>query len=94
MSLVPKYIIGSFSQNASVFVREGSIASFDKIMVKSSVGVPWRADGHTGKVQVINWVGGDGGGDGIFLPLLVRLANKDSSSDETKTGNNQPENLC
>ena len=59
VSLVQKYIIGSFSQNASVFVREGSIASFDKIMVKSSVGVPGRVDGHTGKVQVINRVGGD-----------------------------------
>ena len=59
VSLVPKYVIGGFSQNASVFVREGSIASFDKIMVKSSVGVLWWTDGHTGKVQVINRVGGD-----------------------------------
>ena len=90
MSLLDEDLIGSFSQRFSVFIREGSIASFDKVMVKSSVGVPWWADGHTGKVQVINWVGGDGGGDGMFLPLFVRLVNKNSGSNETNTHNKKP----
>ena len=67
-----------------MFFRERPIASFDKIMVNSSVGVLWRTDGHLGEVQVIDGVGGDRGGDGILMPLLVRLANQDSSSDEPK----------
>ena len=56
-------------------------------MVESSVGVLWRADGHIGEVQVVDGVGGDRGGDGILLPLLVRLSNQDSSSDEPKADN-------
>ena len=75
MVLLDEDVIDGSPQLISIFIRERLIASFDKIMVKSSVGVLWWTDGHTGKVQVINWVGGDGGGDGIFLPLLVRLAN-------------------
>ena len=58
-----------------MFTREISVASFYKIMVEGSVGVLWRTDGHIGKVQVVDGVGGDRGGDGILLPLLVRLAN-------------------
>ena len=54
-------------------------------MVKGGVGVFWRTDGHDGEVQVINGVGGDRGSNRIFLPILVRLTNQDSSSDETKT---------
>ena len=56
-------------------------------MVKCSVGVPWRTNGHIGELQVVDGVGGDRGGDGILLPLLVRLANQDSSSDESKADN-------
>ena len=56
-------------------------------MVEGSVGVLWRADGHDGEVEVVNGVGGDRGGDGFLLPLLVRLANQDSSPDETKANN-------
>ena len=78
---------GSLSQLAFVFIREGFITSFDKIMVEGSVGVLWRTDGHIGEVQVVDGVGGDRGGDGILLPLLVRLANQDSSSDEPKADN-------
>ena len=63
-------------------------------MVKGSVGVPWRANGHIGEVQVVDGVGGDRGGDGILLPLLVRLANQDSGTDEPKADNTEPENLC
>ena len=59
-------------------------------MVESSVGVLWRTDGHIGKVQVVNGMGGDRGGDGVLLPLLVRLANQDSSTDETKADNTEP----
>ena len=60
-------------------------------MVEGSVGVLWRADGHLGEVQVVDGVGGDRGGNGIFLPFLVRLANQDSSPEETETYNTKPE---
>ena len=56
-------------------------------MVESSVGVLWRTDGHIGELKVVDGVGGDRGGDGILLPLLVRFANQDSSSDESKADN-------
>ena len=84
-------IIGSFFQWFSVFFRKGSIASLDKIMVEGSVWVLWRTDGHIGEVQVVDGVGGDRGGDGILLPLLVRLGNQDSSPNETKADNTEPE---
>ena len=54
-------------------------------MIERSVGVLWWTDGHLGEVQVVDGVGGDRGGHRIVLPLLVRLANQDSSSDEPKT---------
>ena len=63
-------------------------------MVEGGVGVPWRADGHDGEVKVVDGVGGDRGGDRILLPVLIRLANQDSSPDETKTNNQNPKNLC
>jgi len=84
VSLFPKDVIRSSCQCLSVFLRESSIASFDEIMVEGGVGVLRRADGHNGEVKVFNWVGGDRGGDGVLLPLLVGLANQDSSPDETK----------
>ena len=56
-------------------------------MVEGGVGVLRRADGHDGEVKVVDGVGGDRGGDRILLPLLVRLANQDSSPDETKADN-------
>ena len=63
-------------------------------MVESSVGVLWRTDGHIGKVQVVDGVGGDRGGDGILLPLIVRLPNQDSSTYEPKADYKNPYNLC
>ena len=90
MRLFNEDLIGSFSQRISVFIREGSIASFNKIMVEGGVGVFWRTNGHLGEVQVVDGVGGDRGGDGILLPLLVRLADQDSSSDESKADNKKP----
>ena len=56
-------------------------------MVEGGVGVLRRADGHIGEIQVVDGVGGDRGGDGILLPLLVRLANEDSRSNESKADN-------
>ena len=44
-------------------------------MVEGSVGVLWRTDGHIWELKVVDWMGGDCGGDGILLPLIVRLAN-------------------
>ena len=85
VSLLCEDLFGSFSQFFSVFIRVRSIAGFDKIMVEGSVGVLWRTDGHLGKVKVVYGMGGDRGGDGILLPLFVRLADQDSSSDEPKT---------
>ena len=70
-----------------MLVTESSIANLYKIMVESSVGVLWRADGHNGEVKVFNGMGGDRGGDRILLPLLVGLPNQDSSSNETKADN-------
>ena len=71
MRLLKEDLIGGSLQCCSVFIRESSIASFDKIMVQSSIGVFWRADGHIGEVQVVNGVGGDRGGYRVLLPLLV-----------------------
>ena len=59
-------------------------------MVEGSVGVLWRTDGHIGELKVVDGVGGDRGGNGILLPLLVRLANQDSSSDKPKADNYKP----
>ena len=74
VSLLNEDVRGSFSQGVSVFIREGSIASFDKVMIERSVGVLLGTDGHLGEVQVVDGVGGDRGGHRIVLPLLVRLA--------------------
>ena len=78
----------------SLFIRKCSIAGFDKIMVEGGVGVLRRADGHDGEVKVLDGVGGDRGGDGVLLPLLVGLANQYTSPDEPKADNTEPENLC
>ena len=63
-------------------------------MVKGSVGVPWGTNRNLGEVQVIDGVGGDRGGDGILLQLLVRLANKDTSPNKPKTNKSKPQNFC
>ena len=94
MGLLHKDLKGSFFQCFSVFIRQCSIASFDKIMVEGSVGVLWRADGHNGEVKVVDGVGGDRGGNRMQLPILVRLGNEDSSRDEPKTNDKKPNNLC
>ena len=62
----------------------------DKIMVDGSIGALGRTDGHDGEVEVVDGVGGDRGGEGILLPLLVRLADQDPSSDEPKADNENP----
>ena len=74
----------SLCQTLSDVFGKSFVASFDKIMVEGSVGVLWRTDGHIGEVQVVDGVGCDRGGDGFLLPLLVRLSDQDSSSDEPK----------
>ena len=63
-------------------------------MVEGSVGVLWRTDGHVWEVQVVDGMGCNRGGDGILLPLHIRLNNQDSCPDEPKTDNTEPENLC
>ena len=93
MELLHKDPICSFFQSQFVFVREGSVASFDKIMVEGGVGVLRRTDGHNGEVEVVDGGGGDRGGNRVLLPLLVGLANQDSSSDETKADDDKPQNL-
>ena len=60
-------------------------------MIQRSVGVLWWTDGHLGKVQVVDGMGGDRGGDGILLPFVVGLANQDSGTEETETDNTKPE---
>ena len=59
MSLLCEDLISSFPQRFSVFIRERSLASFDKIMVEGSVGVLWRTNGHIGELKVVDGVGGD-----------------------------------
>ena len=90
MGLLHKNLKGSFSQCFSFFIRERSIASFDKIVVEGGVGVLRRTDSHNREVKVVDGVGGDRGGDWILLPLLVRLANQDSGSNEPKADNKEP----
>ena len=68
-------------------------ASFDKIMVESGVGVPRRTDSHDGEVKVVDGVGGDRGDNRVLLPILVRLANEDSCSNEPKAYYSKPNNL-
>ena len=69
--LLNEDFIGSFFQFPPVFIRERSITSFYEIMIEGGVGVPWRTDGHLREIQVVDGVGGDRGGDGILLPLLI-----------------------
>ena len=83
MSLLHEDLMGSFFQYCSCLIRESSVACYHKIMVEGSVGVLLRADCHIGEVQVVDGVGGDRGGDGILLPLFIRLSYQDSSPDET-----------
>ena len=90
MSCLNKDFERCFFQDSSILVRESSISSPHKVVVKTGVGVLWRTNGHIGKVQVFDWVGGDRGGNGILLPIVVRLANQDSSTEETKTDNTKP----
>ena len=87
MSLLSEDLMGSFPQCVFAVIRQRSIASFYKIMVEASIGVLWRTDGHIGEVQVVDGVGGDRGGDGVLLPLLVRLANESSSTNKPKADN-------
>ena len=87
MSRLSEDLISGFPQCSSFVIRERSIANFDQIMVEGGVGVLWRTDRHIGEVKVVNGVGGDRGGDGVLLPLLVRLPYQDSSSDEPKADN-------
>ena len=94
MDLLHENLIGSSSQYFSVFIREISNANFHKIVVKGCVGVLWRTDGNLGKVEVIDGVGGDRGGDGILMPLLVRLANQNSCPDKSNGNNTKPKKFC
>ena len=90
MGLLHEDLIGSIFQDFYVLFRESSIASSDKIMVKGSVGVLWRADSDNREVQVFDGAGGDGCRNGILLPRMVRLTDQGSSPNETKTDNSKP----
>ena len=94
VTLLDEDLISSSFQFFSGDIRDSSITSFDKIMVQGSVGVPCGTDGHLGEVKVVYGVSGDRGGDGMLLPLLVRLSNQDSSPDKPQTNNSNPQNLC
>ena len=88
-----KDLVGRFPQSCSLLVSESSIASLHQIMVESSVGVLWGADGHDGEVQVFDGVGGDRGGDRFLLPLVVRFSDQDSSAKKPETNNQEPQDL-
>ena len=59
-------------------------------MVEGSIGALWRTNGHNGEVQVLYGVGGDRGGNGVLLPLLVGLAYQDSSNNKPNANNQNP----
>ena len=94
MGLFDEDIESSFFQGIFVFVREGPITGFDKIMIKSSVWVLRRIDSNNGEVQVVNGASGDRGGNRILLPLLVRLSNQVSCCSKTTANNQEPDNFC
>ena len=71
MGSVNEDFIGRFFENFLVLVRKRLVSRLDKIMVKSSVGSFWRANGHHGEVKVGDGVGGDRGGDWGLLPLII-----------------------
>ena len=62
-------------------------------MVECCVGVPWRANGHFGEVEVLDGVGGDRRGNRVLLPLLIRLADQGCSAKEAKANNSKPSDL-
>ena len=66
---------------------------FDKIMVEGSVGVLWRTDCNIGKFQFFDGVGGDRGGNGVLLPLLVGLAYQDSGNNKPNANNQNPKSF-
>ena len=51
-------------------------------------------DRHNREVEVVDGMDCDRGGNRRLLPLLVRLANKDSGNNKTKTDKSKPKNLC
>ena len=84
---------GRLFQSTSIFLREAPITSLDKVMIEGGVGALWRTDGHDGEVQVVDGAGGDRGGHRGLLPLLVRLADQQSCSQETKDDHKSPEDF-
>ena len=86
-------IKGSFFQGSFVLFRERSVASFDEIIVEGGVGFLWWTDSHDWEVKVVDGVGGDRGDNRVLLPILVRLANEDSCSNEPKAYYSKPDNL-
>ena len=84
---------GRLLQCTSILLREAPVTSLDKVMIEGGVGALWRTDGHDGEVQVVDGAGGDRGGHRGLLPLLVRLADQQSCSQETKDDHNNPEDF-
>ena len=62
-------------------------------MVKGGVGVLRRTNGHIGKVEIVDSMGGDRGGNGIFLPFMIRLADEDSCPNKANAYNSKPQNF-
>ena len=84
---------GGLLQCTSVLLGEAPVTSLDKVMIEGGVGALWRTDGHDGEVQVVDGAGGDRGGHRGLLPLLVRLADQQSCSQETKADHHSPEDF-
>ena len=84
---------GRLVQCSSLVLREAPVTSLDKVMIEGGVGALWRTDGHDGEVQVVDGAGGDRGGHRGLLPLLVRLADQQSCSQETKADHPSPQDF-
>ena len=77
----------------SVLLGEAPVTNLNEVMIEGGVGAPWRTDGHDGEVQVADGAGGDRGGHRGLLPLLVRFADQQSCSQETKADHHSPEDF-
>ena len=80
-------------QLLSVLFSKGLIVSFDQVMVQGCIWAPRGADCHRWKVQLLNWIGGYGGGHRGLLPSQVGFADQQNGDDKTWANCHSPSKL-